>query len=153
MDAFTIIQNFFTKMPCQACSTLFETDDIKLEGEGDGYYMVSLECHHCGHHNGTAAVGIEAGAHLEDLMNMDPDDIAEVFASVSQQRSQQIRKKRMKRFKDPEFTERDRRRLSEFSVIGDDDVLDAHEFFEELDSDWQKHIPKSLRPKSLSLPE
>jgi len=145
MDAFTLIQKFFTRMPCQECGTRFATEDVELLGEGDGYYVVSLVCHECGHHNGTAAVGVEAGAHMEELMQMDPKEIAEVFAAAAQHHVEKTRRKRLKHFKDPEFTETDRRRLSTFEVIDENDVLDAHHFIENLEADWTKHIPESLR--------
>lgn len=153
MDAFAIIQNFFTKMRCQQCNLNFETEDIQLESEAEGYYVVSLECHHCGCHNGTAAVGVEAGACLEDLMALESSDIADIFAAATQQRVETPKRKRFKRFKDPEFTEADRRRLALLEPIDEEDVLNAHQFFEDLDSDWQKHIPQSLRSQSITLPE
>ncbi len=120
MDTFSIIQNFFTRMACHFCGVAFEPDDVQLVGEGDGYMIVSVHCHDCGQHNGVAAVGVET---------------REEGLSETRQ------------FKDPEFTDEDYVRLSEFDVIQADDVLEAHEFFQNLGSDWMKFIPPEIRER------
>ena len=48
-------------------------------------------------------------------------------------------------FEDPELTPDEVNRLAEFEPITDNDVLDAHEFFTNLDSDWVKFIPQEMR--------
>lgn len=120
MDTFSIIQNFFTRMACHFCGVAFKADDVQLVGEGDDYMIVSVRCHDCGQHNGVAAVGVET--HEEILGEARP-------------------------FKDPEFTEEDYIRLAEFAPIEADDVLEAHEFFQNLGGDWMKFIPPEIRER------
>jgi hypothetical protein len=42
----------------------------------------------------------------------------------------------------PDWTKKDIERLSPGPAISYDDVLNAHEFFSTLGSDWAKHLPK-----------
>jgi hypothetical protein len=110
MDAFPLIQNFFTRMRCNFCSHSFSPEDIQLIRQDEGVYIVNVYCNHCRTQNGVAMVGVEvpSGAGM---------------------------------FPDPELTDEELIRLAEFSPITDDDVLDAHTFFSELDSDWMRLIP------------
>ncbi len=48
------------------------------------------------------------------------------------------------RFEDPELTEQEMVRLADFRPVSPDDVLDAHEFFGNLGSDWMKFIPSEM---------
>jgi hypothetical protein len=118
MDAFSLIQSFFSQMRCNFCSHSFEPDDIQLLRQEDGIYIVNVFCNHCGTQNGVAMVGVEvpSGAPY---------------------------------FEDPELTPAELERLAEFEPITADDVLDAHQFFNNLDSDWMKFIPPEMRqPKT-----
>ena len=122
MDAFGIIQQFFTRMACRFCDESFIPNDIRLIDETDGFFIVAVHCHECGRHNGDAAVGFEAFEGSEN----DTDDKAYLF-------------------KDPEFTETDLERLNQFDTINDDDVLNAHHFIRSLKSDWMQFIPEEIR--------
>jgi len=59
MDAFHLIQNFFTKMRCNFCSHSFSPDDVQLIRQDDGIYIVNVYCNHCSTQNGVAMVGVE----------------------------------------------------------------------------------------------
>lgn len=122
MDTFGIIQHFFTRMECNFCQEAFEPEDVELVGEGDGMYIVSVHCHHCGRHNGVAAVGVESAPHSRAIQDA-------------------------KRFKDPEFTDDDRQRLAQSPVIDEDAVLEAHEFIQSMGADWQRFIPEEIRQR------
>jgi hypothetical protein len=62
MDAFSLIQNFFTQMRCNFCSQPFEPDDIQLIRQDAGICIVNVFCNHCGTQNGVAMVGVESPA-------------------------------------------------------------------------------------------
>jgi hypothetical protein len=62
MDAFHLIQNFFTRMRCNFCSHSFSPEDIQLIRQDEGIYIVNVYCNHCRTQNGVAMVGVEAPA-------------------------------------------------------------------------------------------
>jgi hypothetical protein len=111
MDAFPLIQNFFTRMRCNFCSHSFSPEDIQLLRQDEGVYIVNVYCNHCNTQNGVAMVGVEV-----------PNGTS--------------------MFPDPELTDEELIRLAEFSPITEDDVLDAHAFFNNLDGDWMRFIPE-----------
>jgi hypothetical protein len=118
MDAFSLIQSFFSQMRCNFCSHSFEPDDIQLIRQEDGIFIVNVFCNHCGTQNGVAMVGVES-----------PSGVPQ--------------------FEDPELTPEEVSRLAEFEPITENDVLDAHHFLQNLDSDWMKFIPQEMRqPKT-----
>lgn len=114
MDAFQLIQNFFTRMRCNFCSHSFSPEDIQLIRQDLSVYIVNVYCNHCRTQNGVAMVGIEVPG------------------------------QRNTAFPDPELTDEEMIRLAEFEPISDDDVLDAHQFFNNLDKDWMKFIPSEM---------
>jgi hypothetical protein len=114
MDAFNLIQNFFTKMRCNFCSHSFEPDDIQLIRQDEAIYIVNVFCNHCNTQNGVAMVGVEVPGQPGFT------------------------------FDDPELTEEELVRLADYQPISPDDVLDAHHFFQGLDSDWMKFIPQEM---------
>lgn len=59
MDAFPLIQNFFTRMRCNFCSHSFSPEDIQLIRQDEGVYIVNVYCNHCHTQNGVAMVGVE----------------------------------------------------------------------------------------------
>ncbi len=168
MEPFQLVRQFFTRQTCRFCSANFAMDDIHLLGRGRNYYMVGIHCHACGKHNGDATVGFEtadprsgmpqqARRHMKAAMQQflqrfsggnelpfgapaegEPIEMSldELLEFLGHQR----------RFDDPELTMADIERLQELPPIAEDDVLSAHEFFNDLDSDWSKHIPAELRP-------
>jgi len=149
MDTFSVIRHFFTRMSCRFCNESFHTDDVHLIGRGSNYFVVAIHCHSCGKHNGDAAVGVEhmnaADAAAEQLAqhfdseSLSLDDLIEAMA---------------RRFavEDPELTPSDFERFALKDTIQDNDVLEAHEFIQQLDSGWMKWIPEELRA-SVVLPE
>jgi hypothetical protein len=113
MDAFQLIQNFFTRMRCNFCSHSFSPEDIQLIRQDEGIYIVNVYCNHCRTQNGVAMVGVEVPG--QEMV-----------------------------FPDPELTEEELVRLAEFQPITENDVLDAHEFFSNLDENWMRFIPKEM---------
>jgi hypothetical protein len=119
MDAFSLIQNFFTRMRCNFCSHSFSPEDIQLIRQEEGIYIVNVYCNHCRTQNGVAMVGVE----VPTLEGGQP------------------------RFTDPELTEEELVRLADYQPVSPDDVLDAHHFFSALGSDWMKFIPSEMRER------
>lgn len=118
MDAFQLIQNFFSRMRCNYCSHSFAPNDIELIRQEEGMYIVNVHCGHCDKQNGVAMVGLES----------------------SEETGQPIFN-----FPDPELTEGEVYRLSDYDPITEDDVLDAHQFIQDLDESWIQLIPSELR--------
>jgi hypothetical protein len=118
MDAFQLIQNFFSRMHCNYCSHSFAPDDIELIRQEESMFIVNVHCGHCNKQNGIAMVGLESG---ED------------------------RQAAGLKFADPELTEDEIYRLSDFDPISEDDVLDAHQFIQGLDENWVYLIPSAMR--------
>jgi hypothetical protein len=114
MDGFNIIQNFFTRMRCNFCEENLEPEGVQLIRHDKGVYIVNVHCTHCTRQMGTAMVGIEG-------------------AELTQSGREYV---------DPELTESELERLADYKPIGYDDVLEAHQFFTNLDSDWRKYLPK-----------
>ena len=59
MDAFSLIQRFFTQMQCPHCGAHLEEQDIHLLREDGDVYLVHVDCHHCHSEIGNAMVGME----------------------------------------------------------------------------------------------
>lgn len=119
MDGFSIIQNFFSRMKCNHCDAHLEPEGIELIQHKGGTYLVNVQCVHCERQMGTAMVGLE-GAEISG-------------------------RPRRKKYKDPELTPAEMRRLSIYQPVSFDDVLDAHDFFSNLGADWQKYLPPESR--------
>lgn len=71
MDAFSLIQNFFTRMHCNFCSHAFEPDDIQLIRQDEGIFIVNVFCNACNTQNGVAMVGVEVPG--QDVTFQDPE--------------------------------------------------------------------------------
>ena len=123
MDSFRLIQNFFTRMSCQYCDNHFEAEGIQLIREEHGIHVVSVNCHHCKRQVGVAMVGVDATGEA----TFDQDAPAYIH-----------------RFADPELTEAELERLSQFQPITSDDVLEAHHFFQNLDTGWASLLTQRL---------
>lgn len=112
---FQAIQEYFQQKLCRFCSHPFSSDGIQLLREEPGVLVVRVTCRTCSKPLGVAIVGTTPRPHTE-------------------RKNYPI-----------EWTKKDIERLSSKSAITYDDVLQAHEFFSTLGSDWQKHLPKTGR--------
>ncbi len=113
-SGFQAIQEYFQQKSCRFCSMYFRQDGIELLREEPGVLVVRVTCNSCGHPLGVAIVGTTPRA--------------------EKCRTQPI----------SEWTRRDRKRLTTQPKITYDDVLNAHQFFQSLGSDWARHLP--VRP-------
>ncbi len=124
MDAFSLIQHFFTRMNCNFCNCSFQPEDIQLIRQEDGIYIVNVYCNRCQTQNGVAMVGVETGEE----------------AGIPQYPG----------FEDPELTEDELERLGDYHPVNYNDVLDAHQFFQNLDENWTQFIPEEIRERCIS---
>lgn len=134
MDSFSIIQNYFSNLQCSYCDAHFEPEGIQLIREQQGFFVVSVGCAQCGKHNGVAMVGVETS----EEGGLDQDVVEKTKLETL---------KRRRRFKDPELTKAELKRLEQFDPISEDDVLDAHHFFQNLDANWTELIPSEIRQR------
>jgi hypothetical protein len=144
MDHFTLIQHFFTRVQCPHCSNHITEEGVALLREEQGMYMVSIHCNHCDSHVGVAMVGVESAPSGSNGSGMGSLSGRLHLSGGGMHGS------RKRRFKDPELTDVELERLSAFSPITHDDVLEAHHFVSSLDTGWMKHIPMQLREKFTS---
>jgi hypothetical protein len=127
MDVFGIIQQFFTRMTCHHCQASLEPDGVRLLREDAGMFVVSITCNHCHNDIGVALVGMDA---------------VEGHGHPGQSGARRVR---VRRYKDPELTPEELRRLAVFEPVSDDDVIEAHHFFQNLDTNWMRYIPDEMK--------
>lgn len=110
--SFQAIQEYFQQKECRFCSQLFKSEGIQLLREEPGVIVVRVCCCDCGRPLGVAIVGTTPKP--AKAQSPHPKD----------------------------WTKRDKDRLVGLPPISYDDVLAAHEFFDSLETDWHKHLPK-----------
>ena len=111
--SFQAIQEYFQQKECRFCSHAFKSDGIQLLREEPGVLVVRVTCSNCGHPLGVAIVGTTPKP--QKAVSLHPRD----------------------------WTKRDKDRLVGMPPITYDDVLNAHQFFKGLDTDWHKLLPKA----------
>lgn len=127
---FRLIREYFQQRSCKHCDSNYAPGGIELIREEPGLLVVRVACLDCGKPLGIALVGINSGARPEPLvanarLGKEPNYVEAIHPR--------------------DWNKLDVKRLSERPQISYDDVLDAHEFFSGLGSDWQKHLPKNSR--------
>jgi len=115
MNNFKFIQEHFTQLHCPYCNLSFSQESINLLKEENDYWVVKVNCTECNQSAGIAIVGIEYET-----------EIAESLPFVDNQQN--------------ELTPADVRRLREQPPITSDDVISAHNFIQNLGSDWMKFL-------------
>ena len=113
LGGFQAIQEYFQQKVCRHCSRPYAQEGIELLRQEPGVLVVRVTCNSCGSPLGVAIVGTTPKA-------------------------QQIHKPK----RHGEWTKKDRLRLSDKPKITYDDVLMAHQFFQNLGSDWAKYLPQ-----------
>ncbi len=132
MKNFTVVQEHFRKLRCAHCQQAFTPEGVKLLREEKDYWVVRVHCTACQQPAGVAIVGVE----YETGETPAPDRAerehvgAGVPAPVSRVRGIFSSRKEEEKF-------------SKLSTISSDDVLNAHDFFNKLGSDWMRHLPNT----------
>lgn len=111
--SFRAAQEYFQQKTCRFCNQHYTADGIKLLRQEPGSLIVKIVCNICNRALGVAIIGT-AG---------EPRRREAVYP--------------------PEWTRKDSAKFVHQPAITYDDVLDAHEFFSQLESDWTKYLPVS----------
>jgi len=114
MDINDIIKEFFSNIRCTQCHNFFDEESISLVRHDNNYTVVRVTCSKCGKNIGLAMLGL------------DKDSI----------------KKSMEQLNSPGDIETSIELSDADDPITYDDVIDAHNFFYSLGSDWYKHLPR-----------
>jgi hypothetical protein len=109
--SFRAAQEYFQQKTCRFCNQHYTADGIKLLREEPGSLIVKIACSVCGRALGVAIIGTTTEGKRREVAYP------------------------------PEWTRRDCAKFAPKPPITYDDVLDAHEFFSHLDSDWTKYLP------------
>lgn len=131
MNNFDLIQEHFAQLHCSNCDLSFSKESIKLIREEKDYWVVRVCCSNCSHSPGFAIVGIEyesnqvydkhksLRAKKEELSQVSETDIASELEN------------------DFDF---EKIKFQNVPKITDDDVIDAHNFIQNLGEDWMKYL-------------
>jgi hypothetical protein len=131
-DSLRAIAYYFQQRSCRQCSQPYTREGIEFLRQEPGVIVVRVCCASCGHPLGIALVGMNTTASAETCQHGRP-------AASGHPRAQRY---------PGEWTKRDSDRLSARPPISYDDVLNAHQFFDSLDADWSKLLPKTTRQKN-----
>jgi len=114
MEINDIIKEFFSNIRCTQCHCFFGEESINVVRHENNYTVIRVTCKKCGKNIGMAMLGLD-----KDSM-----------------------KKSMEYLNDLKQTDEAPIELTEDTTpITYDDVIDAHNFFYSLGSDWSKHLP------------
>ncbi|MEB3207181.1 MAG: hypothetical protein VKK59_07565 [Vampirovibrionales bacterium] len=138
-------------MSCDQCKCPFEPTGIQLIREEDGLYIVSIYCHQCQQQIGVAMVGVETrDVHVNDAMMHEEPEAAKfphaLYGGTPTLRQSHSGAHHRYAAYDPELTPSERRRLAAFAPITEDDVMDAHQFFKNLDASWSAYLTHAKKP-------
>jgi hypothetical protein len=131
-DSLRAIAHYFQQRSCRQCSQPYTREGIEFLRQEPGVMVVRVCCTSCGHPLGIALVGMNTSAPASTCQHGRP-------ATAVAKRSPRY---------PSEWTKRDANRLSDKPPISYDDVLSAHEFFQALDNDWSRFLPKSNRQRN-----
>jgi hypothetical protein len=130
MKNFTVVQEHFRKLRCAHCQQSFTPDGVKLLREEKDYWVVRVHCTGCQQPAGVAIVGVEyetGDMSLAEKIEREP------VGAVST--SQRVRGVFSSRKEEDKF--------QQMTPISCDELLNAHDFFKNLGSDWMRHLPNS----------
>ena len=130
MKNFTVVQEHFRKLRCAHCQQSFTPDGVKLLREEKDYWVVRVHCCSCQQPAGVAIVGVE----YESADAPAPERIERevVGAGNAPTRVRGIFSSR-----------KEEEKFSQLTPISSDDLLNAHDFINNLGSDWMRHLPSS----------
>ncbi len=108
----TDIKKLFGSMKCSICAESFKDKSFTIMRKEDGLFVLQVKCKKCDKGFGIALLGLDK----EELLA----SINEDFAAPTKGEGVDTKSK----------------------AIGYDDILDAHEFIQNLDENWQKFMAK-----------
>lgn len=130
-----LIREYFQQRTCRRCRRKYSPEGIELVREEPGILVVRVSCNSCGEPLGIALVGVSTKQ----------DGTTEKITPGSSGRIHGKQHLIPPAPHPADWSKADIKRLSPLSPISYDDVLDAHEFFNGLDSDWHRFLPERSR--------
>lgn len=132
MKNFSVVQEHFRKLRCAHCGEPFTPEGVKLLREEKDYWVVRVHCTACNQPAGVAIVGVEYEGEPQEAPTTANANATAQTVPISRNRGIFSSRKEEERF-------------AGLPPISPDEVLDAHDFFNNLGEDWTKHIPKRPR--------
>jgi hypothetical protein len=114
MEINDIIKEFFSNIRCTQCHNFFEESSINVVRHEHNYTVVRVICSHCGKNIGIAMLGLDKESIKNSMKQINEENLIKEIPL--------------------ELTDSD-------DPITYDDVIDAHNFFYSLGSDWTKFLP------------
>lgn len=124
-----LIREYFQQRSCRHCCMKYAPEGIELVRQEPGIMVVKVACAACGEPLGIALVGMTGNKPSSEK-------------APSRLRGQHLTTEAAY---PPDWSKSDIKRLSSCAPISYDDVLDAHKFFSELDSNWNQLLPERAR--------
>jgi RNase P subunit RPR2 len=137
MKNFTVVQEHFRKLRCAHCQHAFTPEGVKLLREEKDYWVVRVHCTACQQPAGVAIVGVEyesGDAPAPERHEREPVGAGAGAPALGPSRPRGIFSSR-----------REEEKFSKLTPISSDDVINAHDFFSKLGSDWMRHLPHGRR--------
>ena len=125
MKNFAAVAEHFRKLRCAHCQSAFTPDGLKLLREEKDYWVVRVTCMACHEPSGVAVVGVEydgVAPTAEAPVPVAPKRVGGIFAS-----------------------RKEADKFDTLAPINSDDVVDAHQFFQNLGSDWMRHLNRDKK--------
>ena len=131
MKNFSVVQEHFRKLRCAHCQSSFTPEGVKLLREEKDYWVVRVHCTACQQPAGVAIVGVE----YEGSEAVAPERAEREPVTTATSTTQRVRGIFSSRKEEEKF--------QKLGPIGNDDLLDAHNFIANLGSDWMRHLPNA----------
>ena len=128
MKNFSVVQEHFRKLRCAHCNEAFSPEGVKLLREEKDYWVVKVHCTACNQPAGVAIVGVE---YESSDGGRERGELPAPVPSYGSARSRAVFSSR-----------REEEKFSNMQPISEDEVIDAHKFFNELSSNWMDFLPK-----------
>ena len=135
MKNFTVVQEHFRKLRCAHCQHSFSPDGVKLLREEKDYWVVRVHCTSCQQPAGVAIVGVEYETGDTPAVERPEREAVGAATAAAANSPNRVRGIFSSRKEEEKF--------SKFQPINNDDLLDAHDFINNLGSDWMRFLPST----------
>ena len=132
MKNFMVVQEHFRKLRCAHCQQSFTPEGVKLLREEKDYWVVRVHCTACQQPAGVAIVGVEYESSDAPVPERAEREAVGAGAGTAPNRVRGIFSSR-----------KEEEKFSKFAPISNEDLLDAHDFINNLGSDWMRFLPNA----------
>ena len=112
MDYYEFLNEFFSHVKCSNCKEFFKEGSVQLIRKEANNIVVRITCQNCDKNLGLAILGLDKAEYKNSLKFSETEGENPVSTGSNEE------------------------------PITYDDVIEAHDFFENLGDDWAKHLPK-----------